>query len=480
MTKVKLAILAPLVAFVAFGSSYAIATCYEQYVRISCPSGQISPALIPGVAGSGTVTLVTPNATLTWPTTATNTLTQTHLCSTSATGGGIPCAGTDSKLSSGWLPSLSGTYVPWSDVEGTGTATSTASGKIVNAADPRLSDARTPTGNLSVVAPGYLKSDTGTATATSLALSVGPIVNFPTVSVSTAGLAPQCSGTATQFFAGDCTWSTPSSSGLGFKTTYSVDYTAQPTLTIVNGANVIDGRGYWALNQANTTTFQVTNGTGLVIQTNATSSNDSGNTITAPLLGVAIDTQYSGGAYGLFNIPPSSSAYELRIWVMATITQAFTANYDRAVVGFAYNANDYGNLTNLSYRVRQVTGYNSGASCTNNFCQHQQVNTTPNASDGTARTWASGTGTTYDVFVFHVRGYEVYNYYGQSTGGAFPAWSTLTKAGTTLVASAASLSAGIIATADYPTVFFLAAQQNTNAKAGIIVQQLKVEAYMLN
>jgi len=168
----------------------AASACFEAQVRTTCPSGQIDPRLIPTATSTATspTTLVVsmPNATKTWSSTATNTLTQTDVCTTIAASGAIPCAGTDSKISTGWIPSLSSTYVPWSQVEGTGTATSTETDKIVTGADGRLSNARTPTGSLTVLSPGFLTTGTGTDTSLTAAFSDGPVIHFSTADASTA------------------------------------------------------------------------------------------------------------------------------------------------------------------------------------------------------------------------------------------------------------------------------------------------------
>ena len=108
--------------------------------------------------------VVTPKATAT--VTETITLTQTDFCATSPEGGGIPCAGTNSKIDIGWLP--------------TGTSTNS----VITGADPRLTDARAST---NVVYQGTtnvsFSTGTSTATATSAAVADNPKIH---VAVSSA------------------------------------------------------------------------------------------------------------------------------------------------------------------------------------------------------------------------------------------------------------------------------------------------------
>jgi hypothetical protein len=109
------------------------------------------------------------------------TATLTNYIATSRIGAASGVAGLDtaSKVSTANIPDLSSTYVPWSNVESTGTATSTATDKLVNAGDSRLSDARAPTGNIAVVAPLALYSGTASTTSTATSLASTPTIGLP-------------------------------------------------------------------------------------------------------------------------------------------------------------------------------------------------------------------------------------------------------------------------------------------------------------
>jgi len=184
------------------------------------------------------------------------TLNPSDLCSENPPAGGCPIVGSDYKLSTSIIPSLTGTYVdtnylsnvlsgyetvgaasaavsvhniatavhtgilvPWSAVEGT--ANSTASNTLVNAADSRLSDPRSPTGNITAAGAAKLYSGTYTNSATSVALSATPRIEVSGVTesmmtitdnttndatVNHHGFEPKCPNDITQVRRGDCSW----------------------------------------------------------------------------------------------------------------------------------------------------------------------------------------------------------------------------------------------------------------------------------
>lgn len=138
--------------------------------------------------------------------------------------GGVCPLDSSTHISTAVIPDLSSTYVPWSAVESTGTATSTASGKLVNCADGRMSDARTPTGNVYAGAGLAWNTGTGTATATVAALSAQPKVvvvgiteamqtlsdtTVANVSTATHGYVPKGDGSTLHFLDGTGAWSAP-------------------------------------------------------------------------------------------------------------------------------------------------------------------------------------------------------------------------------------------------------------------------------
>lgn len=119
---------------------------------------------------TNTYVLVLPKATVTLA--DTSTLTQTHFCATSPESGGIPCAGTGSKIDIGWLP------------------TGTATGSVVTGADPRLTDARASTNTLYGDGVAF-RTGTGTAsgTVTSAAVATNPTVVNTSTAVATQTLS---------------------------------------------------------------------------------------------------------------------------------------------------------------------------------------------------------------------------------------------------------------------------------------------------
>lgn len=71
---------------------------------------------------------------------------------------------------------------------------------------------------------------------------------------------------------------------------YSLDFTAQANLTIVNGANTIDGKTWTGVNVGNASSFSIVNGTGLVIAASATSTDYHNATRTSPILNIPISS----------------------------------------------------------------------------------------------------------------------------------------------------------------------------------------------
>ena len=175
-------------------------------LKLSLPNSAVSATGTATYTRIGTVTTTTTAGGLA---TATATVTDTqwaasiaaaHLCSATPASG-CPLTDSASKLSTSIIPDLSATYVSTSSltsvltayqltsamtgyattgalanyvqtsaIEGTGTATSTDTGKIVHAGDSRLSDARASTNT--VYASGNLAWKTSSTTATSTAAPV--------------------------------------------------------------------------------------------------------------------------------------------------------------------------------------------------------------------------------------------------------------------------------------------------------------------
>jgi len=370
MKTLKLAVMVASIAMCTFGATMAMAACYEQLVRVSCPTGKISPALIPTTTETSTA------------------------------------------------------YVPWSAVEGTGTATSTSSGTLVHAADPRLSDARVPTTHTHTV------TDVGGAASTAWVTSV------------LTGYATMAYTTATQ-----------------------IDLTTDANQTITaSGTATIGGVAAYANNVATySQTFQVINGSGLYIRCSATSSSDTGSTYTSPSV-----------SWPLSSFSSMLPWWSDDVWVLvkATYSRTPAANYETAKVGVAYNASAAGSVVGASWRIRQADIYNTGYS--GNYCQNVGDVTAPAGSDVYRGSAACGSvAATWDIAAFHVKGnHEVVAFAGQSVGGAFPAITALTYLYTVEI-GAVTISGGV-QTVEYPSIFAGASSQNTDGNADILVTGLLV------
>lgn len=92
----------------AFYSSPAGAAGNCGNVSVDCTTGKIPSSIVPAPV------VVLPNATKTLITTSTNTVTTTDICTATAAANVCPITGTNSKLSTSFIPDLSATYIPLS------------------------------------------------------------------------------------------------------------------------------------------------------------------------------------------------------------------------------------------------------------------------------------------------------------------------------------------------------------------------------
>jgi len=227
------------------------------------------------------------------------------LCSVTPAAGGCPLTDSNGKISTTILPNFaSATHthtvtdvsgaVSINAIEGTGTATSTATDKLVQANDDRMSNARAPIGNIVCGSGLQCTSGTNTSTSTSVALSSTPQLTVNGVvesmmsfsnnttgdsSASNHGFYPKLSGSVNDCARGDGTFRACTDIGMptGWTTLYQEDFVSLNNQTIsANGAVTIGSGSYYVVNYANATTFAVQqNGNGLYIRWKAASGNTS-------------------------------------------------------------------------------------------------------------------------------------------------------------------------------------------------------------
>lgn len=380
-----------------------------------------------------TYTVVTPNATKTY--TSTLTLAKTDFCSTTGTNGGIPCAGTNSKIDISWLPDLSGTYQTTAGM----TAYQTTAGmtNYATTTDTRLSDARTPTGN--VYGDGNIawKTGTSTATGTSAALAASPVatlVNVPdtvltmgtgthaNVSTTAHGLQPALPGDPSVYLNGNGAYTTPAAA-VTWSNGYEVDFTSLTTQNLLTGGDgqktLSDGHTLYIYNSAKSSTFAVTNGTGLEIHVNTTGGSQW--SMTAPMVYLRVEEQGTGALakhlwkqvrvvyiMGTMYLPTNGS-YGVSIggWIGQT-----TGSSTNSISTFATPG------TNNTIRAQVELGYPVSSAREGMFAfgglasnSAWRLSDTGNAISGSAQ----------DLIVWMTDGGRISTFLGRSNSGAFPA-----------------------------------------------------------
>lgn len=471
---------AALVLGVVLGSVQdAAATCYQQFVRTECPSGKISSSIVPSdaakvdtstqVCGHALTSNVCPTAAEVnavapsrqvcghalsadvCPTYAevgadasgAAAAVQSNLDAFIATKGapsGICPLDSTSLVPWTNLPFNSATYVPWTYVEGTGTATSTATDKIVNAADPRLSDARTPTGNIYGDGNVAWKTGTSTSTATSAALSAAPVaalVNVPdtlltmgtgthaNVSTTGHGLTPTLPNDASKFLDGTGAWSAPSAS-VGWSNGYEVDFSTLTNQNLLTGGDgqktLSDSHTLYLFNSAKLATAAIQNGTGLYL---------SGALATSSSYGMTAATVYwRFEEQGTGNLAKHRWGRARAIFILTHMpTPAATVHYD-LVGGWLGNTSGVADLTTngkttftpaTSSTVRAQTDFGFvGGVLKEGIFSYGQL-----GSNSAARSSDTGSalvgGTPKDMTVWETAGARMTVSIGNSNSGAFPA-----------------------------------------------------------
>lgn len=218
----------------------------------------------------------------------TGTATYTATCTTTGTSTGT-CTATQPAVtvtvtSSGVDTDTLTNYVLTSAIEGTGTGTSMSSSKIVHAADDRLSNARTPTGNITSAGAVKLYSGTETSSSTSVALSSTPRievsgvteamlsltdVTVANVGTDTHGFCPKRSGSISDVLHGDGSWQPTAGGSISWTIDYEVDLKGLTNQDLRSGGDgqktLSDGHYVRVINTANTDTLSVVNGSGIYI-----------------------------------------------------------------------------------------------------------------------------------------------------------------------------------------------------------------------
>jgi len=506
----------------AFMARHASATCYPQRVLTECPSGQISSALIPGggtgtgtstaspliVAGSnvqiikrtatGTSTAATATTSSIDPRTDTATINVTGAGASTATVTlsdsdgtrtmAVPGTWTMSYVTSGWVANTLTNYattasltaVLTSKMDSTVThlsgdiAVADATGFAMTT-DPRLSDARAPTGTLYTISPVFVNTDTSTVTSTNTAnalSSTGLTIGVRPVSASGPGLAPTLDGVATHYLDGSGAFSAPAAVAA---VSYTVDYdatlsaiaTATFTTTVTGTgtsttAATIDGKAAVIGNINNAQSATLDGSTGLYIRASTTNTNDSGSTLNAPYVSWPLSSF----------ITSIWETQDIWVWVAHQYVRTPAANYDRNESGIAYTS--AGVLATTGWRIRIINQYNTSLS--GNYGRNVLMNTSPGVASDYNKGGLTGTiSNANNVSVYHIINHvQVHAFYGAlDVGGNWPAKSALTFLAATNL-GAVGVNGGIIAIVD-PAVFAAAVPQNTNGNADVLVKKLKVE-----
>ncbi len=233
---------------------------------------------------------------------------------------------------------------------------------------------------------------------------------------------------------------------------YAVDFSALATsgAKFSNGSNVIDGKTWTVENTANANTFQITNGTGLVIDPSATSTDiGAGSVRTAPLISIKYGSIHSS----LVAIPTPN------ILVLCSFTHAnLNANFEQ---GRLIHERFGGGGTS------QITGWIGRVFSTS--AKFEIVTLKNNAAVFLADTSA----TTDDVMGLYVQGggMQLSCYTGVTSGGDLPAITALTRRG------ALNLIPPVVASAADEFAITLAAMPvNTNDSFSFTFKKLAVYA----
>ncbi len=202
---------------------------------------------------------------------------------------------------------------------------------------------------------------------------------------------------------------------------YAVDFSALATsgAKFSNGSNVIDGKTWTVENTANADTFQITNGSGLVIDPTATPSDITISTRTAPLISIKFGSLSSS----LIALPPAP-----KIFVQVSFTHA-NLNADLEQGRLMYER--FGGAG-----TSQITGWVSRAFATS--ARFQMCTLLNNALVVVADT----ANVNDDVMAYYVQagGQQLGLFTGVTSGGALPDPSAMTRRGAVTMSAPLTLS----------------------------------------
>jgi hypothetical protein len=432
--------------------------------RIDCDTGHVEPStkiVIPVSQVTGAVS----SATLT------NYASVTHTHTITDVSGAISTAVlTDYETTIAHASSLAGYQ------------TTAAMTNYATSTDPRLSDARAPTGNV-YAGPGIRwTTGTDTATGTSAALSASPkaqvagvlesmlsLSDNTTANVSTTahGLSPKCPGGGTSYWRDDCTWGTPSGGGGGSLTAvYAIDFstvtsittgtstvTTTNILTGGNGTKVIGGKKWTMANSANLATAVVNDGThaGLYLKCNTNNSNNFDTTLTGGALWARVNDLAPGLA--------SQNWGTMWVEYMFTTPHVPNANYEAAHLDLFYGP------TYTIGNMARVDGNISYSSPTLSFVSSLTV-----SSAATSYSASDSSHNSYDVVAIKVVSNTASVYIGQSSGGAFPSVGSLQLMGIATVSSTTVLQ---MVSNEWAAVFSVRSG-NTSGAADLLLKKLQI------
>jgi hypothetical protein len=466
MTKQRIVVLLGclLLAGVTFGvlDRPAEATCYEQFVRVACPSGQIAPSLVPSDPYKvNTATTVNGHSL----------------------GSSISLSAADVNAdAAGAAAAVASTLSGYQTTAGM-SAYATTAGMSAYATTTTLTNYQTTAGMSSyettaahaattVQADGNIGISQGTATATATSSNLGQSPTFKLVSVpesvlafsdttvanastSAHGLLKKLPNDASQYIDGSGNWSVPPGTGGGssFTTAYSVDFAglaAQNLKASGDSTYTIDGKSWTTLNTANATTLYLNDGThaGLYVRCSATYTIESGTSRNSPMIMVPIGTLSN-------TLATNSNWREAWAWVLFSQPHTPNANYEFGWAGVVMSPFSF---SSPYQRVHIQRGWSTSL-----LIQGSALNNSTTA-------YTNAYSTSYDVFVLRMTGVDhVELLVGTSSGGGFPARSTLTPIGMFAVNSVLTASAASW------TILLGAFSGNTAGASDILFKKLLLE-----
>ncbi len=243
-----------------------------------------------------------------------------------------------------------------------------------------------------------------------------PLGELPGVILTAKGDLPSHDGTTGQVVtlgaltgmvptvdpAAPCGWSWKSPLPAQLKVGYTIDFKAQPSQNLVDGANTIAGHTWTVENAAQASAFALVPGVGLRIASNTNANNLLATTRTCPLITVPLNSLNANLLI--------QSVSEIQLWVL--FANNSSQNFDRTIIGFESNP----------YNVADFIRVNANAK---RFSTSLGVSATISET-GTDSAVATTTNPTHDVMMVRMLSqveYELWS--GFSVAGSFCAPSAL-------------------------------------------------------